>query len=152
MQSPRPTVGILHRKRSSTDKQERSNFSSLSLLPHEFNLSLSDVDTIGTIKDGNASLQEINHSQDDLEMGLLEPNQPKIVLHTTGPRGKGHSPQDNAVLVYNTTFGGKMIFPLNKKEISIGRKDDNDIVLSDGKISKHHAIIVNLDDRYFLDF
>lgn len=153
MQPPRPTVGILHRKKLSNDQLDRSNFSSLSLLPDEFNRSLSDVDTINTLKGDSLSMQDITPSKTDLEMGLPDANQPKIFLHTTIPRGrKVRSTKNDVVLVYNTTFGGKMIFPLIKSETTIGRKDDNDIVLSDGKISKHHAVIINTNDRYFFRY
>lgn len=147
MQSPRPTVGILHRKKLSSDKLDRTSFSSLSLLPDEFNRSLSDVDTINTLKGDSLALDSPLNS--DIEMGLPEVNQQKIFLQTTGPRGrKVKSSENDVVLVYNTTFGGKMVFPLEKKETTIGRKDNNDIVLSDGKISKHHAIIIKNNDRF----
>jgi pSer/pThr/pTyr-binding forkhead associated (FHA) protein len=140
----RPTVGILHRKKISTEKVG-SSFSSLSLLPDEFNRSLSDVDTINTLKGDAYGLDNLSNS--DIEMGHAEKTQQKIFLQTTGPRGrKVKSSENNVVLVYNTTFGGKMVFPLEKVETSIGRKDNNDIVLSDSKISKKHAIIIKNGD------
>jgi hypothetical protein len=142
-------VGILHRKKINTSKLEGSSFSSLSLLPDEFNRSLSDVDNINTMKTSDS--YGIETPLSDIEFGPTDDNQQKIFLQTTGPRGiKGNS-QNDIVLVYNTTFGGKMVFPLEKKETTIGRKDNNDIVLSDGKISKKHAIIIKNDDRYFDD-
>lgn len=44
-------------------------------------------------------------------------------------------------LVYNTSYGGKMTFYINKNETTIGRRDQSDIVLNDFKVSKKHAVI-----------
>eukprot|EP00842_Homolaphlyctis_polyrhiza_P007106 jgi/Hompol1/985/HPOL_002624-RA len=52
----------------------------------------------------------------------------------------GHEHQ--ACLVYTTSFGGRMTFTLVKDHMTIGRKGDNDIVLTDAKISKNHACII----------
>ncbi|KAJ3291532.1 hypothetical protein HDU76_007260 [Blyttiomyces sp. JEL0837] len=46
-----------------------------------------------------------------------------------------------AQFINDTSFGGKNHFPLIREETSIGRKDDNHIVLLDGKVSKYHAIV-----------
>ena len=46
------------------------------------------------------------------------------------------------MLVYKTSFGGKMTFSLIRPETQIGRKEDNHIVLTDGKISKYHAVLI----------
>ena len=140
MQKPRPTVGILHRKPSNQENVDKSSFSSLSLLPQEFNRSLSEFDSIKTIKNGHLIMPDSNPP----DSNPPDSNPPKIFLQT-GPRNS--NVEANSVLVYNTTYGGKMEFPLNKEELTIGRKGTNDIVLSDGKISKLHATIANLDDR-----
>lgn len=50
-----------------------------------------------------------------------------------------------ARLVYSTSFGGKMNFNLARDETTIGRKDDNHIVLSCVKISKYHALMKRVD-------
>ncbi|KAI8800595.1 hypothetical protein BJ742DRAFT_840892 [Cladochytrium replicatum] len=76
----------------------------------------------------------------------------KIILQTTERRGKlllndnGFQP---ARLVYHTTYGGKMNWQLSKTgETTIGRKDDNTVVLSDAKISKYHAVIKKTEQGY----
>lgn len=47
-----------------------------------------------------------------------------------------------ARLEYMTSYGGKMTFAIEADETFIGRKDDNDVVLTDPKISKRHATIL----------
>ncbi|KAI8848884.1 hypothetical protein BC829DRAFT_393256 [Chytridium lagenaria] len=70
----------------------------------------------------------------------------KIILHTT-PRRSSVKTQP-AQLVSYTSFGGKNHFPLVREETSIGRKDDNHIVLLCNKISKHHAVVKKTDNGY----
>ncbi len=41
-------------------------------------------------------------------------------------------------------------FLIDKEEVTIGRSENNDIVLSDGSVSRHHAKIVKTDQAYFL--
>ena len=42
-------------------------------------------------------------------------------------------------------------YPLEKDEVSIGRKADNDIQIDDAAISGHHARIVRSQDSYLED-
>ena len=69
----------------------------------------------------------------------------KLVVHTTKSKQLLKENQVieeiGARLVYLTSYGGKMNFPLLRQETTIGRKDDNDIMLTDPKISKYHASI-----------
>ncbi|KAJ1551354.1 hypothetical protein HK096_000791, partial [Nowakowskiella sp. JEL0078] len=77
----------------------------------------------------------------------------KIILQTTERRGRlindrpdGSQP---ARLVYYTVYGGRMNWNLSEtEETTIGRKDDNKVVLSDVKISKYHASIKKSDKGY----
>lgn len=67
------------------------------------------------------------------------------IIFQTAPRRSSLSGLDinsSPRLVFDTSYGGKMEFLINKDENSIGRRDDNDIVLHDVKVSKRHAIIV----------
>ena len=42
-------------------------------------------------------------------------------------------------------------FEIDKDEVTIGRSEDNDIVLSDGSVSRHHAKIVKADKGYVIN-
>ncbi len=42
------------------------------------------------------------------------------------------------------------IIEINKDNFSIGRAEDNDLVLTDGTISRHQCFIVKIDDKYEL--
>lgn len=68
----------------------------------------------------------------------------KIIIPTTSRRSSsnGFEQHQTPTLVYNTSYGGKMQFAINKDENSIGRKEDNDIVLGDERVSKYHASII----------
>jgi hypothetical protein len=137
----RPVVGILQRKTSTSGGSERHNFSSLSLLPHELNRSLTaGIDDVETENYDNHSRSS------SIDSGVQGGT--KIILQTQPRRGSVTHDSDSAVLVYNTSYGGKMKFTLNKPETSIGRKEDNDISLSCAKISKRHASILRKEDRY----
>ncbi|KAJ3033092.1 hypothetical protein HDV00_006737 [Rhizophlyctis rosea] len=99
---------------------------------------------------------------------------PKIILHTSHRRssvpslaqrpgflrdsvqssngatnGVGGGPY-TARLVYHTSHGGKMNFRLDEEMTNIGRKDDNNIVLTCAKISKYHAVIKRGEKGYLL--
>jgi pSer/pThr/pTyr-binding forkhead associated (FHA) protein len=45
---------------------------------------------------------------------------------------------------------GKRVFPLNKNVIRIGRKKDNDIILTNQHVSRHHAEIRFQDGAFHL--
>ncbi|KAJ3053774.1 hypothetical protein HK097_003412, partial [Rhizophlyctis rosea] len=94
---------------------------------------------------------------------------PKIILHTSHRRssvpslaqrpgflsGNGIPVGDKsgpspARLVYHTSHGGKMNFRLDEELTNIGRKDDNNIVLTCAKISKYHAVIKRTEKGYML--
>lgn len=74
----------------------------------------------------------------------------KIILRTAPRRSSVSSGTEPKVahLVYNTSYGGKMQFELVREETTLGRRDDNDISLSDGKISKYHASIIRAERGY----
>ena len=67
----------------------------------------------------------------------------KIIFQTAPRRGSvsKRNQGPNAKLIYNTSYGGKMEFMLTNEHTSLGRQPENDIVLSDVKISKRHAVI-----------
>jgi adenylate cyclase len=46
--------------------------------------------------------------------------------------------------------GKKSVFLLNKNETTLGRKEDNDIVLSEGPVSRLHAKILKKGNEYYL--
>ncbi|RKO84991.1 nucleotide cyclase, partial [Blyttiomyces helicus] len=79
----------------------------------------------------------------------------RIIMHTAPRRssvtnlrnGKTGQP---ARLQLLTSHGGKMHFRLDRDETTIGRKDDNGIVLTCTKISKRHAVVLRTSDGYFL--
>jgi pSer/pThr/pTyr-binding forkhead associated (FHA) protein len=51
--------------------------------------------------------------------------------------------------IIDTVSGGK--FPLRGFRFSIGRDSSNDIEVKDESVSRHHALIVCKDSRYFLE-
>lgn len=51
-------------------------------------------------------------------------------------------------LIYLTSYGSKVVYPLIWEETLIGRKDDNQIVLTDATISKCHCSIFRKPDGY----
>lgn len=61
--------------------------------------------------------------------------------------GAGGSRFESARLVYYTSLGGKTSFSLFHNQTTIGRREDNHIVLHDAKISKYHAVIEKEDKR-----
>ncbi|KAJ1512369.1 hypothetical protein HMI54_008474 [Coelomomyces lativittatus] len=69
----------------------------------------------------------------------------RSVLHPPPP-----PPVPDAKLVYTAPQGGRTFFMLTREVTSIGRKEDNHIVLSCAKISKHHALIERTEHAYFL--
>jgi adenylate cyclase len=71
-----------------------------------------------------------------MQTGYRRGSEPEVSLEDFG-----------AKLIYNTTYGGKMSFDLNRSETTIGRKDDNNINLSCAKISKYHATILKNENR-----
>jgi hypothetical protein len=76
---------------------------------------------------------------------------PTDIWVPTAPRRGSLTNQDNsntAKLIYHTSYGGRMEFALVKDETIMGRKEGNDIVLSDVKISKRHASIQKRGQRY----
>jgi hypothetical protein len=54
-------------------------------------------------------------------------------------------------LVYMTSYGGNMNYPLIRAETRIGRKDDNHIILTDATISKFHAVVFRRPEGYLDD-
>jgi pSer/pThr/pTyr-binding forkhead associated (FHA) protein len=60
-------------------------------------------------------------------------------------------PAQIARLVYSASNGEKYEADIEREETSIGRRDDNQICLFDGLISKYHAIIRKEDDgKYYI--
>ncbi|KAJ3201111.1 hypothetical protein HDU82_008355, partial [Entophlyctis luteolus] len=70
-----------------------------------------------------------------------------IVLHMTPRRSSVSRGEMNrrdlqpAQFFNYTSFGGKNHFPLIRDETTIGRNNNNHIVLNDPKISKYHAVV-----------
>ena len=79
---------------------------------------------------------------------MVTDNLDKIYLKTTLPRNK--SLENHARLVSSTSYGGNVDWPLVAKLTRIGRRDDNDIQLHNSKISKYHAAVERIDDRYYV--
>lgn len=77
-----------------------------------------------------------------------------VVLHVTQRRSSltanDSAENDWAYLVYHTSFGKPMNFILANQETRIGRKEDNDIVLSCVKISKYHAVVIKNEFGYWI--
>ncbi len=80
------------------------------------------------------------------------PNNPKLVVRSTlsQPTAEPTSEYSDAStaphLVYMTSYGGNMNYPLTRAETHVGRKDDNHIILTDATISKFHAILYRKPD------
>ena len=55
-----------------------------------------------------------------------------------------------AKLIINPTSGARKEIPIAEKVLSIGRDPSNDLVLSDGMVSRRHAIMELKDDEYVL--
>jgi adenylate cyclase len=80
---------------------------------------------------------------------------PSVYIHTT-PRKSSiarmsmHSKKLPAYLVYTTDTGAQQRFDLTKDKMTIGRKDDNDIVLMCPQISKLHATLETSDAGHLI--
>jgi pSer/pThr/pTyr-binding forkhead associated (FHA) protein len=57
-----------------------------------------------------------------------------------------NDPSTAPTMVYMTSYGGNMNYPLTRTETNVGRKDDNHIILTDATISKFHAILYRKPD------
>ena len=70
----------------------------------------------------------------------------------TSAKGKGEPiPEDEAPrLVYLTSYGSKVTYPLIWEECTIGRKEENQIVLTDSTISKIHASVYRKPDGVYV--
>jgi hypothetical protein len=70
---------------------------------------------------------------------------PKLVVRATTsqapPDTEFNDPSTAPTMVYMTSYGGNMTYPLTRTETNVGRKDDNHIILTDATISKFHSII-----------
>ncbi|KAI9342632.1 hypothetical protein BDR26DRAFT_859283 [Obelidium mucronatum] len=86
-------------------------------------------------------------SQSPAPNSVANKHQSRIVLHMTPRRssvtrsGESKGVMQPAQFFNYTSFGGKNHFPLIRDETSIGRNNNNHIVLNDPKISKYHAIV-----------
>ncbi|KAI8836756.1 hypothetical protein CcCBS67573_g05249 [Chytriomyces confervae] len=74
----------------------------------------------------------------------LNKHQSKIVMHMTPRRSSvtAKSVLQPAEFFNYTSFGGKNHFTLMRDETTIGRNNNNHIVLNDPKISKYHACVI----------
>jgi FHA domain len=89
--------------------------------------------------------------------GQVDESNKKFAVQPTGKsnpaasKGKGQViPEAEAPrLVYLTSYGSKVTYPLIWEETTIGRKDDNQIVLTDATISKCHCSVFRKPDGYF---
>ncbi|KAJ3107704.1 hypothetical protein HK100_003532, partial [Physocladia obscura] len=84
--------------------------------------------------------------QRDTALNSSQKHQSRIVLHMTPrrssvSRGESKGDIEPAQFFNYTSFGGKNHFPLIRDETTIGRNNNNNIVLTDPKISKYHAIV-----------
>jgi hypothetical protein len=74
----------------------------------------------------------------------------KLVVRTTVASVDNNAANESAAyqnvetaphLVYMTSYGGNMHYPLVREETKVGRKEENHIILTDATISKFHAIV-----------
>lgn len=74
--------------------------------------------------------------------------QPKIVFRNATSSRPANKDKDVKVgkLIFETSYGEKDVYMLYKDVNTIGRREDNDICLPDGKISKFHAEISRSKD------
>ena len=91
---------------------------------------------------------EISRISSPLATSMVTDNLDKIYLKTTLPRNKSN--ENHARLVSSTSYGANVDWPLVDKLTRIGRRDDNDIQLHNSKISKYHAAVERIDDRYYV--
>ena len=116
-------------------------------------------------KSGLKNDNDFENDMEDMDTNTVAPGQQKpsekpankkLVVHATSSRtdggtgGKGEAiPESEAPrLVYMTSYGSKVTYPLVWEETTIGRKDDNQIVLTDATISKCHASVLRKPDGY----
>lgn len=86
-----------------------------------------------------------------LEARYEEQPDKKLIFATNHRRSSvpgGLDSSSSPYLVYNTSYGGKMTFYVNKNETTVGRRDQNDICLNDFKVSKSHAVIKKTEKGY----
>ncbi|EGF80341.1 hypothetical protein BATDEDRAFT_35058 [Batrachochytrium dendrobatidis JAM81] len=102
---------------------------------------------------GGANVQVSGHDDVDGSNNSVQlpPAASRIMLQTAPPRAsKMIKGGVRARLTTETSYGGKMTFELSKEITTIGRKEDNDIPISDGKISKYHAEVLRSAEGYFI--
>ncbi|KAJ1327264.1 hypothetical protein BSLG_010606 [Batrachochytrium salamandrivorans] len=110
---------------------------------HYFAASSNKVTNSGGSRTSNGGGHGSNDAVDSGSSAMPTHAASRIMLQTAPPRAsKIIKSGFSARLTTETSYGGKMTFELSKDVNTIGRKEDNDIPISDGKISKYHAEIV----------
>ncbi|KAJ1340180.1 hypothetical protein BSLG_005173 [Batrachochytrium salamandrivorans] len=118
---------------------------------HYFAASSNKVTNSGGSRTSNGGGHGSNDAVDSGSSAMPTHAASRIMLQTAPPRAsKIIKSGFSARLTTETSYGGKMTFELSKDVNTIGRKEDNDIPISDGKISKYHAEIVRAKDGYFI--
>lgn len=156
---------------TSETKKMSSVMSSLKNLPNRFRskaqLPLDKNGGDATPIIGSRKLKQHQQEEEELqtETDTVAPSKnekalnPKLVVRATqssavtnDSSSEYSDPASAPHLVYMTSYGGNMNYPLTRAETHIGRKDDNHIILTDATISKFHAIIFRKNDTYsFID-
>jgi hypothetical protein len=133
--SARENIGLRHQSQHSVSSLSLEDRTTITNPAHLFQRSHS-----------NASIS--TERSNEYNGNLIEK---KIVFQTAHRRSSVSGLDESTVprLVYNTSYGGKMQFYINKEENSIGRREQNDIVLNDFKVSKKHAVILKTSTGYF---
>jgi hypothetical protein len=129
-------------------RQHSQNLSqSLSQISLEERSTLTTPSALFQRSNSTASINTENSRSDTPHFQEENGNQ-KIIFQTGARRSSVSKFEEacDAKLIYQTSYGGNV--QLKKDETTLGRKDDNDIVLSDVKISKRHAVILRNGSRY----
>jgi hypothetical protein len=77
---------------------------------------------------------------------------PKPSLPDTAVMTRNEQEKFQPILPENALFviGGKSNFPLEKSVINIGRHSDNDLILNDPHVSRHHAQLRLINHRFVI--
>lgn len=149
-----------------TDAPKKTSYmKSLKNFPMRFRTSKDSTSTGLPTKPGE--LQQLSNQNPDEELSTetdtVAPTakqegtaglNPKLVVRATMSQTpestEFNDPTTAPTMVYMTSYGGNMNYPLTRTETNVGRKDDNHIILTDATISKFHAIIYRKPEGYLL--
>jgi hypothetical protein len=135
-----------YRARSSSARENvglRTHSQNLSNPSLDERTTLTTVDRLFQRSNSTASIKTDTSRNDTPRLREREyEGEKQQILFQTAPRRSSWTKIEDAKFICNTSYGGKMEFPLIKNETFLGRNADNDIILPDVKVSKRHALIV----------